>query len=125
MFLGMVCRRTTWTSYVLLRGFLATTRKHVRREKLSQIKKRHRIFARKRYTVTVNGISVSPSRFCCALNSRFSFDVPYTSVKYTGITLFGSFDLRQILSFTCVHPIGKPREFQVFCTDSETAMLNG
>ena len=26
-------------------------------------------FARKRYTVTVNGTSVSPSWFCCALNS--------------------------------------------------------
>ena len=26
-------------------------------------------FARKRYTVTVNGISVSPSWVCCALNN--------------------------------------------------------
>ena len=65
----------------LLRRFFATIRKHVPRQKLSQNKKRHRIFARKRYTVKakrfvfmvtcneVNGISVSPSWFRCALNS--------------------------------------------------------
>ena len=61
--------RTYVVTYVLLRGSFATTRKHVRLEKLSKNKKRHRIFARKRYTVTVNGISVSPSWFCYALNS--------------------------------------------------------
>ena len=43
--------------YALLRVFFATinARKNVRPQKLSQTKKRHRIFARKRYTVTVNG----------------------------------------------------------------------
>ena len=55
--------------YVLLRGFFATARKHVRHEKLSQNIKRNRIFARNRYTVTVNGIPVSPSWFYCSRNS--------------------------------------------------------
>ena len=33
--------------YVLLRGFFATTRKHVRHEKLSQNENRHRVLAKK------------------------------------------------------------------------------
>ena len=41
-------------SYVLLRGFLAITRKHVCHGTLGQHTKRHRVFARKRYTVTAN-----------------------------------------------------------------------
>ena len=35
-----------------------TSRKHVRRQKLRQNKKRHGIFTRKRYTVTVNDIRI-------------------------------------------------------------------
>ena len=57
-------------------GFFATTRKHVRREKPSQNESDIVFFARKRYTVTVNGILVSPSWFCCATNSSFLFIVP-------------------------------------------------
>ena len=67
LFLAMI--RTYMIVYVLFRGFFATTRKHVRREKLSQSQNRNRLFARKRYTVTVKGISVSPSWFCCSLSS--------------------------------------------------------
>ena len=66
LFLTMI--RTYMVMYMLLRGFFATTRKHVRREKLTQNKKRHRIFARKKdvYRDSKRYIGI-PSLYCCAL----------------------------------------------------------
>ena len=57
---------TPLSACVLLRGFFATTRKHVRRENQVKQKNDIAVFARNKYTVTVNGISVS---WLCALNS--------------------------------------------------------
>ena len=93
-----MCRariRTYAVVYALLPGFFATTRKHVRRQensvKIESDKKKATylvIFLPERgtYTVTVSGISVSPS--------WFSFDVPQTDGNSTGIPLFASFEKR-------------------------------
>ena len=50
--------------------------------------KRHRIFARKRYTVT---LLVSPSWFHCSHNSCFCRSMYRKLAKYNGIPLFGIF----------------------------------
>ena len=71
VFLTMVSVRPV---FVALRVFFATTRKNIRPLKPRQHEKRHRMFCQ-RYTVTINGIG-TPSWFCCALNSFFSFNVP-------------------------------------------------
>ena len=72
--------------------FLAT-RKNIRPLKPRQNESDIVCFARKRYTVTVNGILVSPSWFCCASNTYFR-QCTVNWRKIHGIPLFGSCERR-------------------------------
>ena len=73
-------------------GFFAATRKKMHSLNPRQNEKRHRIFSIKRYTVTVNGISVSPSWFCCRFMYLQSGGCALNWREINGIPLFGSYE---------------------------------
>ena len=80
--------------YALLRGFLATTRKHVDRQKLSQNKKRHCIFCQKEvYLDSKRYIGILLLVFLCPQQLIF-VECTVNWRKIHGICLFGSFELR-------------------------------
>ena len=74
-------------------GFFATNRKNMRPLKPDKMKSDIVSFARKRYTITVNGISVSPSGFFVPsiANFRSMYRKLAGNQRYT---LFGSFKKR-------------------------------